>query len=110
MALVQISVDRAPVTPAAFAAPTVSEPITAPGPGVLLWVKVGGTATTITVNRYGTTADGEALPDRVLTGLSNTERIIPIGRSYVNPATGSALVEFSQVTGVTAVLLRTGGV
>ena len=49
------------------------------------------------------------MPDLELSGLSNTERIIPIGRSFVNPDTGSALVEFSQVTNVTAVLLRTGG-
>lgn len=108
MALVALSVGRAPVTPPAFAAPTVSESIPNPGPGVFLWVEVGATPTTITVNRYGKLPAGDEVPDLVFTALSNTKRLIPIGRDMRDPATGAALVAFSQVVGVTALLQRTG--
>lgn len=109
MALATQAVGRAVVTPTAFAAPTVSEKI-APGPGVYLWVKIGATATTITLNRYGSFPSGTALPDEVLTALTSTERIIPITREYANPADSNlALVEFSQIANVTALLLTVAG-
>lgn len=107
MALASTTIGDAAATPATFAAPTTAEEISDPGRGVFLYVKVGATATTVTVVRPGTHAAGDAVNDLVLTGLQNEDRIIRIGREYRNPADGNADVTFSQVTGVTALLLRT---
>lgn len=110
MALVSVSIGAAVVTPTAEAAPTTEETIAASGPGVLLQVTVGGTATTITVARPGTHPGGDAIDDLVLSALSNTTRIIPILREYRDPSTGLVTVTFSQVTNVTARVLRVGRV
>jgi hypothetical protein len=96
----------APITPAAFAAPTVSEAVARPGPNKFLWVKVGGTATTITIVRPGTHPGGDVVDDNVIGPLTSVERIIPIGAEYKG-ADGNATVQFSQVTGVTALLITT---
>lgn len=94
------------MTPAAFAAPTTEEDIADPGPGVFLWVKVGATATNITVVRPGNHPAGDAVADFTLTGLTNTERVIPITREFRDPTSKEATVQFSQVTNVTALLVR----
>lgn len=97
----------APVTPAAFAAPTTSEQVANPGNDVLLWVKVGATATTITVVRPGDHPAGDPVGDLVVGPLTSEERIVPIGREYADSAlAGDAAVTFDQVAGVTALLLR----
>lgn len=110
MALVEVSVGAAVVTPSAAAAPTVSETISASGPGVVLEVVVGGTATTITVVRPGNHPGGDAIDDLVLSAVSNATKLIPILREYRDPSTGLVTVTFSQVTAVTARLLRVGRV
>ena len=107
MALASQSVSSAVVTPTAFAAPTTEETIENPGPGVFLWVKIGATATDITVERPGTHGAGDSIADYTETALTATERIIPIGREYRDPSTLVATVTFSQVTNVTALLIRT---
>lgn len=109
MALATLSLaGAAPVTPTAFAAPTVSEVVQRPGPTKFLWVKVGGTATTITVVRPGTHPGGDTVDDNVIGPLTSVERVIPIGSEY-RAADGTATVQFSQVTGVTALLITTAG-
>jgi hypothetical protein len=107
MALAETTLSsRAATTPTAFAAPTVAEVVTDPGAGVFLWVKVGGTATTITVLRPGTNPEGDVIADWVVaTAVTNTERVIPIGARFAD-TDGDADVTFSQVTGVTALLVR----
>lgn len=99
------SIATAVVTPTAFAAPLATETVDNPGGGVFLWVKVGATATTVTVERPGSHPSGDVVDDLVLTGLTNTERVIPIGVEFRDPSTCAANVTFSQVVGVTALLL-----
>lgn len=107
MALASQTVNAAVVTPTAFAAPTTEETISDPGAGVYLWVKIGATSTDVTVVRPGSHGAGDAIADYALTGLTNTERLIPITREYRDPSTKVATVQFSQVTNVTALLIRT---
>jgi hypothetical protein len=108
MALAETTLSStAAVTPTAFAAPTTAETITNPGRGVFLWVKIGGTATTVTLVRPGTHGvGGDAIVDwTVVSGATNTERVIPVPASFAD-TDGDADVTFSQVTGVTALLVR----
>lgn len=88
-----------------MAAPTVSETITAPDAHTGLLVTIGGTATTITIVRPGTDAVGVAVADQVIGPLSNTTRLIKIDRHY-RADDGDADVTFSQVTAVTASVVR----
>lgn len=105
MALATQTLANAVVTPTAFAAPTTSETVTSPGVGKFLWVKVGGTATTITVTRPGTLPAGDTNPAYTTGSVTSADRIIPITGEFKDPATGNAAVTFSQVTGVTALLI-----
>lgn len=107
MALASQNLNTVVATPTAFAAPTTEETISDPGPGVFLWVKIGATSTNITVVRPGSHTAGDAIADYAETGLTNTERIIPITRDLRDPSTKLATVQFSQVTNVTALLIRT---
>ena len=106
MALVTQSIAKAAVTPTAMAAPTTSEVIAAPGPGVFLQLVVGGTATTFTMVRPGFTETGDAVADYVLTSITNTERWIPVLREFDDSAAGGAVLTLSQVTGVTTRVVR----
>lgn len=109
MALVSNSFSRETTTPTAAAAPTTSETIASPGPGVWLRVSVGATATTVTVVRPGTWPSGAAIPDDTYS-LTDARRDIQIGSEFRDPATGLATVTFSQVSDVTAEIVRFGGV
>ena len=94
-----------PHTPS-FTAPTVSDTITY-SEGLMLFVKIGATATTITVVVPGNQVySGAAKTDLVATSVSNTERTFWIGPEAVDPATGLVTVTYSQVTGVTAALFK----
>jgi hypothetical protein len=69
-------------------------------------VKVGATATTVTVVVPGSQY-GQARPDVVLSGLTSTERMIgPLVQDLADPATGLITLQTSQQTGVTAALVR----
>lgn len=107
MALVTNTWGRATSTPTAAAAPTTSETIANPTK-TRLRVVVGGTATTITVVRPGNNRAGDAVADYVIGPVTNTVRDIAITREYADPVTGLVTVNFSQVTGVTAELIRYG--
>jgi hypothetical protein len=72
---------------------------------VILWVEIGGTATTITIERAGTDRFGNAVPDIVLSSVTNTKRAFRLTSDMVNPATGAVKISFSQLTGVKAVVL-----
>jgi hypothetical protein len=90
-----------------LAAPTVSETIPDPGPGVFLLVVVGATATTITLQTPGNLPTGPAVPDTVLGPVSNTTLLVRVDGNYRDPATNNAVVTFSQVASVTASIIRT---
>ncbi len=105
MALATQTLQNAVVTPTAFAAPTTSETVASPGVGKFLWVKVGGTATTITIARPGTWPAGDTNTTWTSGSLTSVERIIPITADFRDPTTSLATVLFSQVTGVTALLI-----
>lgn len=92
----------------AAAAPTTSETITSPDDNTFLYVVVGGTATTITIVTPGNDAIGEPNPDKVFTSISNVTKLIKVDRNYRDPATGNCPITFSQVTGVTALVIRFG--
>jgi hypothetical protein len=93
------------ITPS-FAAPTTSDTIQYES-GLLLYVKVGGTATTVTVVIPGNQPySGVATTDLIASSISNTERVFNIARDAVDAATNLVTVTYSQVTGVTAALIK----
>ena len=93
------------LTPA-FAAPTVSDTI-AYTPGLQLHVIVGGTATTITVVVPGVEPySGGPRDDLVAAAVTNATRYFAIEEEAVDPATGLVTVTYSQITAVTAALIR----
>jgi hypothetical protein len=111
MTLIDNTVSRATSTPTAPAAPTsTTETIASPGPGVFLRVVAGATTTTVTVVRPGSFDSGVAKADDAYASLINTRRDIYIGREFKDTATGLATVTFSQLTNVTAEVVRFGGV
>lgn len=89
-----------------LAAPTTSETIVTPDERTFLMVVIGGTATTITIVRPNTDDLGRAAVNMVIGPLTNATRIIKIGRNYKDPVTGNTTVNFSQVTAVTASVVR----
>jgi hypothetical protein len=94
------------LTNATFSAPTTSDTIT-PDSGLILYVKVGGTATTITMVVPGNQPyTGTAITDATSGSITSTERQFGITRDLIDPATGLVNVTYSQVTGVTAALLK----
>lgn len=90
-----------------LAAPTTSETIIEPDDHTAVLVVIGATATTITVVRPGVDAVGVAITDQVIGPLTNVTRLIKVDRNYRDPATGNATIQFSQVTAVTATVVRT---
>lgn len=105
MALMSPQAISSVITPS-FAAPTTSDTITYQS-GLILYVKVGATATTVTVVVPGNQLySGTAKTDLVATSISNTERAFYISREAVDESTGLVTVTYSQVTGVTAALLK----
>lgn len=105
MALNDSAANYAGTTPT-LAAPTTSETIIAPDDRTGLLVVIGATATTITIVRPGNDAVGVAVPDQTIGPLTNTTRLIKVDANYVDRSTGNAAVTFSQVTGVTASVVR----
>lgn len=88
-----------------FAAPTVSDTINWQ-PGLLLYVKVGATATTVTIVIPGTQEySGADVDDLAATGITSTERVFAIPKLARDPATGLVTVTYSQISGVTHALL-----
>jgi len=93
---------------ATFSAPTTSDTVT-PDSGLLLYVKVGGTATTITVVVPGNQFySGTATTDPTSGSVTSQDRQIYLPPQLADPATGLITVTYSQVTGVTAALLKVG--
>lgn len=104
MALLTAQPVTSVLTPS-FAAPTVSDTITWQ-PGLLLYVKVGVTATDVTVVVPGIEEyTGVATPDLAVTAITSTERVFAIPKLARDPATGLVTVTYSQVAGVTQALL-----
>ncbi len=106
MALMSAQAISSVITPS-FATPTTSDTIT-PDTGLILYVKVGATATTITIVVPGNqTYVGSALPDLSTGSISNTERAFFINKDVLtDSSTGLINVTYSQVTNVTAALLK----
>lgn len=109
MALMTAQAVSSVITPS-YAAPTTSDTIT-PDTGQILYVKVGATATTITVVVPGNQPySGTATTDLIATSISNTERIFYLPSSILaDPAAaGLITVTYSQVTNVTSALFKVG--
>jgi hypothetical protein len=105
MALLTKQVVNGIATPS-FAAPTVSDTIQYEE-GLALYVKIGGTATVVTLVIPGLqSVSGTAKTDLVTGSLSNAERVVEIPREAIDPDTGLVTVTFSNVTGVTVALLK----
>jgi hypothetical protein len=94
-------------TTVTFAAPTTSETIV-PDVDCIYVVVVGATSTTVTVVVPGTQY-GQARADVVvLSAATNQTRYIGgLVPDLADPSTGLITVTFSQVTNVTAALVRT---
>jgi len=90
---------------ATFSQPTTSDTIT-PDNGLILYVKIGATATTVTVVVPGNQPyTGTAIADATTGSVTNTERQIGITRDLIG-ADGLVTITYSQVTNVTAALLK----
>lgn len=92
--------------PQALTAPTYVTPVVSetvqPGASTFLHVKIGATATTVTVDSVGLCSMG--FDHDLTTGaLSNTERLIGpiVADRFGRASDGLAAVTFSQVSGVT---------
>jgi len=99
---------QAPTTLAnlTFSAPTTSDTIAADD-GLILYVKIGATATIVTVPVPGTQPyTGTANSSATTGSVSNTERQIPITRALIDPTTNLATVNYSQITNVTVALMK----
>lgn len=84
-----------------LATPSASDTV-APGDRTFLWVKTGGTGTTVTVVVPGTTF-GQANPDVPVVIGTSTERLIgPLVPALADPATGLVTVTYSSTATVTA--------
>ena len=91
-----------------YSTPTTSDTITYE-PGLLLYVKVGGTATTVTMVVPGNQVyTGTAITDASTGSISNADRTFFITRDLIDTSTNLITVTYSQVTAVTAALLRVG--
>ena len=102
MALMTQQAVSSVITPA-FAAPTVSDTIT-PDSGLLLYVKNGGTSTTVTVVVPGNQVYSGAATTDLTATFSNGERVFYIP-SFIADA-GVITVTYSSVATVTAALLK----
>ncbi len=90
---------------ASLAAPTVAETVNVSSGPVWLLVVVGGTATTVTYTPSNIDAFGRAVSTVSTGSVTNSTRalLIPVSAGDAN---GNVPVSFSQVTAVTAVVLR----
>lgn len=88
------------------AAPTTSETILAPDRYTLLCVTIGATATVVTLVRPGTDEVGVAVTDVVSASLTSVSKWFKVDEQFIDPTTGNATVTFSQVTAVTAQVVR----
>src|SRR5215475_9156351 len=90
-----------------FSTPTTSDTIT-PVDGVILYVKVGATATTVTMSVPGNQPyTGTAIVDATTGSISSTERQFGITRDLIDASLGGLInVTYSQTTGVTVALLK----
>lgn len=86
-----------------LAAPTTSQTISYVA-GQELWAVVGGTATTIAIVVPGNNRYGSANPDISSGALTNATWRCPIPRE-ARDSDGLVTITFSQVTGVTAIVL-----
>lgn len=91
-------------TAVTLAAPTTTQTV-AYASGMELWVVVGGTATTIGITIPGTLPTGGAYPDISSGAVTNATWRIPIPRE-ARDSDGNVTITFSQVTGVTAIVLK----
>lgn len=90
-----------------YSAVNSSDTIDARLGGQILSVKVGGTATTITVTPGGTQEYSGANKSGLASGsVSNQDRDFYIPPSIGDPISGICTVTYSQTTGVTAALRR----
>lgn len=105
MAINEVTMTKGLVTTYTMGTPTTNETISAPSPGTNLLVTVGATTTTITVVRPGNFDAGDAITDFSTGAIVSTNRIINVDRLYQG-TTGTVNVQFSQVTNVTAILVR----
>jgi len=105
MALMSPQAISSVITPS-FSTPTTSDTITYTS-GLVLYVKVGATSTTITVVVPGNQVySGAATTDLIVSSVTNTERAFFIALEAVDQATGLVTVTYSQVTNVTSALLK----
>lgn len=104
MALMSPQAISSVITPS-FAAPTVSDTITYTT-GLILYVKNGATSATVTIVVPGNQAySGTAKADLTAT-FANAERAFYISPEAVDTSTGLVTVTYSDVTTVTAALLK----
>jgi len=103
MALMTPQAISSVITPV-FTQPTVSDTITADS-GLILYVKVGATSTTITVvvPNYQLYV-GTVTTDLVVSSVTNTERAFYLPRDIASA--GLVTVTYSQVTNVTSALFK----
>lgn len=79
------------------------------GPRQVLNVRVGGTATTVTIQIPGTQPYTNLPRDNQTTGsISNAERFFYLAPNILADSTGSIVVLYSQTTGVTSALTQVG--
>jgi len=90
-----------------YTAVNASDTIT-PDDGLFLHVKnANAAACTVTLDDAGTTPGGSAAADpTVVVPATTGDRMIPIPRAFVNPATGLITVTYSVTASVTAALVR----
>ena len=105
MALMSPQAISSVITPS-FTTPTTSDTIAAQS-GLILFVKIGATATVVTVVVPGNQSySGTATTDLATGSITSTERVFDIPESIADTATGLITVTYSQVTNVTAALLK----
>lgn len=92
------------ITPS-FAAPTVSDTILADS-GLILYVKNGGTSSTVTIVIPGNQPYSGAATTDLTATFSNSERAFYIPTFVADPTTGLVTVTYSSVATVTAALLK----
>src|SRR5678815_5667018 len=105
MALMAVQPITSMVTPT-FSTPTTSDTIQVES-GLMLYVKIGATATTVTIVIPGNQPYSQVATTDLGTGsITSAERIFAIPASIADPATNLVTVTYSQVTNVTAALFK----
>lgn len=81
----------------------------APARAQFLYVKVGATSTTVTVQVPGQQPySGADRNDEIVSGVSNTERAFFLPRVILTDPTDSIVVSYSPFSAVTAALIQVG--